>query len=59
MHPALQYGLMQARQHDLVRSAAQQHVAAQVRTARLSRPDRTPAPSRRRVLHLVSRLLPS
>jgi len=51
--------MMQARQHDLLRSAARQRAAAQARTARLPRRDRTAAASPRRVLHLVWRLLPS
>jgi hypothetical protein len=59
MHPAFQYELMQARQHDLLRSAAQQRLAAQARTARRERRDHTAAAPRRRVLHLVWRLLPS
>jgi hypothetical protein len=59
MHPALQYDMMQARQHDLMRSAARQRVAAQARTARLPRRDRTAAAPRRRMLPLVWRLLPS
>ena len=59
MHPALQYDMMQARQHDLQRSAAQHRAAAQARTARPPRRDRTAAAPQRRVLHLVWRLLPS
>lgn len=64
MHPALQYDLMQARQHDLLRSAAQQRLAmqtraAQVKTARLARRDDTAGGTRRRVLQLIWRLLPS
>jgi len=59
MHPALQYDMMQARQHDLLRSAARQRAAAQARTARLPRRDRTAVAPRRRVLRLVWRLLPS
>ena len=59
MHPALQHDLIQARQHDLLRSAAQQRPAAQARTARLPRRGRTPAAPRRRMLHLVWRLLPA
>jgi len=58
MHPALQYDMMQARQHDLQRSATRQRAAAQAKTARLPRRDRTAAP-RRRMLPLVWRLLPS
>lgn len=59
MHPALHYDLMQARQHDLLRSAAQERAAAQARTAGLPRRDRTAAAPRRRVLRLAWRLLPS
>ncbi len=64
MHPALQHDLMQARQHDLLRSAAQQRLAAQtraaqVKTARLARRDDAAGGPRRRVLQLVWRLLPS
>lgn len=59
MHPALQYDLMQARQHDLLQSAARQRLAGQARTARRPWRDRAAAAPRRRALHLVSRLLPS
>lgn len=59
MHPALRYDLMQTRQHDMLQSAARQRLAAQARTARLPRRDRTATAPRRRVLHLVWRLLPS
>jgi hypothetical protein len=59
MNPALQYDLMQANRHDVVRSAARRHVAAQAREARPPRRDRTAGAPRRRVLHLVWRLLPS
>jgi hypothetical protein len=59
MHPAFHYDLMQAKQHDRLRSAAQQRLAAQARTARRERRDHTVAAPRRRVLHLVWRLLPS
>ena len=59
MHPALHYDLMQARQHDLLRSAAQKRAAAQARAARLPRRDRTAAAPRRRVPRLAWRLLPS
>ena len=59
MYPALQYDLMQARQHDLLQSAARQRVAAQARAARRPCRDRTAAALPRRVLHLVWRLLPS
>jgi hypothetical protein len=37
MHPALQHDLMQARQRDLLRSAAQQRLAAQARQRDLLR----------------------
>ncbi len=57
MHPALQYDLMQARQHDLLPSAAQQRLAAQARTTRLARRDHTAAAPRRRVLRPAWRLL--
>jgi len=59
MHPALQYDMVQARQHELLRSAARQRLAADARTARQPRQDRAAATPRRRVLHLVLRLLPS
>ena len=59
MHRALHYDLMQARQHDLLRSAAQGRAAAQARTAGLLRRDCTAAAPRRRVLRLAWRLLPS
>jgi hypothetical protein len=59
MHPALQYDLMQANQHDLQRSAARRHGAAQARAAGPPRRDRTATAPRRRALHLVWRLLPS
>lgn len=59
MHPALQYDLMQARQHDLLQSAARQRVAARARTARRPGREGTEAAPRRRALHLVWRLLPS
>ena len=59
MHPSVQYDMMQARQHDLRQSAARQRLAAEARTTRLPRRDHTPAAPRRRVLHLVWRLLPS
>jgi hypothetical protein len=56
MHPAMHYDLMQARRHDMLRSAAQQQLAAQAKTARR---DRTATTPRRRVLRLVWRLLPA
>jgi hypothetical protein len=59
MNPAIQYELMQAKQHDIARSAARRHVVAQAREARQPRRDRTAATPRRRALHLVWRLLPS
>lgn len=59
MHPALEYDLMQARQHDTMRSAAQQRLAAQARAARLARRDQTAAAPRRRMLRRVWRLLPA
>jgi hypothetical protein len=60
MHPALKYELIQARQHDLMRSAAGQRLAAQAQAARRSS-DNGPAVAapRRRVLRLVWRLLPA
>lgn len=64
MHPSLQYELMQARQRDLMRSAAEQRLAkqaraVQVKTARRARGDDLAVAPRRRVLQLVWRLLPS
>jgi hypothetical protein len=59
MHPALHYHLMQARQRDLLQSAARQRLAAQAKTARRTRRNDTAAAPRRRVLRLVSRLLPA
>jgi hypothetical protein len=58
MHPSVQYDLMQARQQDLQRSAAQQRVAAQAKAARRPRPDRKADAPRRRLPRLVWRLLP-
>jgi len=59
MHPDFQYQLIQARQRDMLRSAAQQRAAAQAKTARQPHRDRTVAAPPRRVLRLVWRLLPS
>jgi len=59
MHPTFHYDLMQARQQDRLRSAAQRSLAAQARTARLAHRDHRAAAPRQRVLHLVWRLLPS
>jgi hypothetical protein len=61
MNPAIQYELMQAKQHDIARSAARRHVVAEARAARQPRRDRTATATapRRRALHLVWRLLPS
>jgi hypothetical protein len=59
MHPALQYDMMQVKRQDLMQSAARQRIAAEARTAGLPRRDHTAAAPRRRVLHLVWRLLPS
>jgi hypothetical protein len=59
MHPALQYELMQARQHDLLRSAARQRLAAQAQAARRARDNGVAVAPRRRVLRLVWRLLPA
>ena len=38
MHPALQYDLMQARQHDLLQSAARQRVAGASQDSSLAVP---------------------
>jgi hypothetical protein len=59
MHPALQYELMQARQHDQLRSAARQRLAAQARAASRTRGDGAAVAPRHRVLRLVWRLLPA
>jgi hypothetical protein len=59
MHPAIQYELMQARQHDLMRSAARQRLAAQAQAARRARDSGAAVAPRRRVLRLVWRLLPA
>jgi hypothetical protein len=59
MHPTLQYDVMQAIRRDQLRSTARQRAAMQARAARLPRDDRTPASPRRRLPHLVWRLLPS
>jgi hypothetical protein len=61
MNSALHYELMQARHHDLMKSAAQDRLAAQAKAARVQaarRGNGTVAP-RRRVLQLVWRLLPA
>jgi hypothetical protein len=60
MNSALHYELMQARHHDLMKSAAQDRLAAQAKAARVQAArsaNGTVAP-RRRVLQLVWRLLP-
>jgi hypothetical protein len=59
MHPALQYDLMQARQHDMQQSAARQRRGAQAKAAHRPARDRTAAVPRQRVLRLVRRLLPA
>jgi hypothetical protein len=59
MHPALQYELTQARQHDQLRSAARQALAAQARAARRTRDSGAAVAPRRRALRLVWRLLPA
>jgi hypothetical protein len=59
MHPAIHYELMQARQHDQLRSAARQRLAAQAQAARRARANGAAAVPRRRVLRLVWRLLPA
>jgi hypothetical protein len=64
MHPALNYEVMQARHHDLMRSAAQQRLAAQVKaakaqTARRTRRGEAAATPVRRALQLIWRLLPA
>jgi hypothetical protein len=61
MHPAIQYELMQARHHDLMRSAARDRLAAQAKAARVqaARRDNGTVAPRRRVLRLVWRLLPA
>lgn len=59
MHPTIEHNLMQARQHDTLRSAARQRLAAQARTARRERHDCTAAAPRRGARRLVWRLLPS
>ena len=64
MHPAFHTDMAHARQHDLMRSAAQQRLAAQVKAAhvqearRARQADAAAAP-RRRVLQLIWRLLPA
>lgn len=64
MHPAIHYDVMQARRHDLMRSAAQHRLAAQAKAAkaqaaRRTRGDDVMAAPRRRVLQLIWRLLPA
>jgi hypothetical protein len=64
MHPAIHYDVMQARRHDLMRSAAQHRLAAQAKaatgqTARRTRRDDTVAAPERRVLRRIWRLLPA
>ncbi len=63
MHSAAHCDLMQARHHDLMRSAAQQRLAAQVKASkphtarRAHRDDAATAPGR--ALRLIWRLLPA
>lgn len=59
MNSALHYELMQARHHDLMKSAARDRLAAQAKAARVAarRDNGTVAP-RRRVLQRMWRLLP-
>jgi len=64
MHPAIHCDAMQARRHDLMRSAAQDRLAAQVKaakaqTARRARREDTVAALGRRVLQRMWRLLPA
>ena len=64
MHPPLHYDVMQARHHDLMRSAAQHRLAAEAKaakaqTARRVRRDDVAAAPGRRVLQLIGRLLPA
>jgi hypothetical protein len=59
MHPALQYNMMQVKRQDLMQSAARQRLAAEARTGGSPRRDHSTAAPRRRMLHLVWRLLPS
>ena len=64
MHPAIHYHVMQARHHDLMRSAAQHRLAAQAKaakaqTAQRTRRDDAVAAPRRCVLQRIWRLLPA
>jgi hypothetical protein len=64
MHPAIHHYAMQARHHDLMRSAAQDRLAAHVKaakaqTARRARRDDVVAAPGRRVLQRIRRLLPA
>jgi len=61
MNPALHQDLMQAQRHDLMRSAAQRRLLAEVKAARAQQArEAGPATEpRRRVRKLVWRLLPS
>jgi hypothetical protein len=64
MHPAIHYDVMQARQHDLMHSAAQHRLAAQAKaakaqTARRTRRDDVATAPGRRVRRLIWRLLPA
>jgi hypothetical protein len=64
MHPAIHYEVMQARQHDLMNSAAQHRLAAQAKaataqTARRRRRDDVATAPGRRVRRLIWRLLPA
>jgi len=64
MHPAVNYDMMQARRHDLMRSAAQYRLAAQAkaakaRTARRAPRDDVVAAPGRHVLQRIRRLLPT
>jgi len=63
MHPAINCDATQARRHDLMRSAAQDRLAAQAKaakaqTARRARRDDVVAARGRRVLRRIWRLLP-
>jgi len=64
MHPAIHYEVMQARQHDLMNSAAQHRLAAQAKaatapTARRRRRDDVATAPGRCVRRLIWRLLPA
>lgn len=64
MHPAIHYDVMQARQDDLMRSAARHRLAAQAKAAKAqtacrTRGDDVAAAPERRVRRLIWRLLPA